>query len=483
MAKSSIGNMFWATALFWARFGINAGVFLVIANWIPMAEVGAYGAAFALIQILQAIQSSGLPEAVINGTEEETQTAFWLSVAFGILAGCGMYFGSQFCQPLVGDLGVKYLQMLACVPVLMGFGAVSEAVLRRNLQLKRLTTRTTISLTASGLVAIFLAWRGHGGWALIVLTIVNNGFASLMNLFMAPWRPRMEFHSGLVMDLLRRALSISGRNVVKSGINPCVQFVITGYLGVVAGGAFLIAVRLATIISSLTLMPAQYLALPLFSKLKDNPNRRQGAFLDAISVMSVVASPLYVGIAILAPLMLPFVLTTTAQLVTPLVQGLLFHSPILIILNLAVPAFVAAGGYGVSLRLTIAQLIVMVGMATLAAQWSVIAVAWSYPAAYLVVLPLFLRQLRLLLGIGSLSLLRSAFMPWFAAVLAGLLSALVWHYCLHWPFSIRLAAAAGVGVLAYGVLVWLVARSSLRVTRDRLLIPIRQKLQRRRTLP
>lgn len=483
-AGTSIASIAWSAALFWARFGINACVFLVIARWIPAEEVGAYGAAFAIVQILQAIQTSGLPEAVITTDQEhETDTAFWLSVTQGIAFGAAMFLLAPLADVLLGPHGPRYLQALAVVPVMIGVGAVSEATLRRQLQMRALTTRTTCSLLAAGTLAVALAWLGHGGWALVMLTLLNNGLSSLMNLLLAPWRPSLRFDTGLVPRLLRTAFSISARNVVKSSINPAIQFIVTAVLGAAAGGLYLIGVRFVSILSSLSMMPAQYAALPLFNRVKGDPLRRAGALLNAAAVMSVLSAPIYVGTSALAPFLLPALLGGQGGLVAPVVQGMLLHSPVLVLTNLAVPALVSMNMASRVLALTAGQMVLTVAVAAVASRTSLAAVGWSYAVAYSLLLPAFLVALRQAFAVPAAQLAAAVFRPWVAAMLAGVCAfATAWaaHRQSVAPW-LGLAAGAGTGLLVYLLLLPVVARPQAQATVNLLLRPMLARLRSVRT--
>lgn len=464
MPRSAVVSVAWSVLLFWSRFGINALVFLVMARWITPAEIGAYGAAFAVVQILQAVQTSGLPEAVIRAEDEDSaDTAFWLSTGLGIGLGAIVFAAAPLFGHLFGAQSASYTRALAVVPVVMGLGAVSEAALRRAMMLDRLTLRTALTLIAAGIAAVALAADGWGGWALVAFTIVNNTAASLLNLIMSPWRPRARFDRAHLRRLVADATAISARNVVKSAINPTSQFLVTGILGPAAGGVYLIAVRFVTILSSLSLMPAQYAALPIFAKVRADPERRRAAFVTAAAVMSILAAPIYVGVSAIAPTLLPLILGLTGADVAPVVQGLLFHSPVLVLINLGVPALVGIGRAASALTFTAVQAALNVPVTTAAAQLSVGAVGWSYGLLYYAIAPLFLRRLRDDLGVPVRDVLAAVFRPWFAALVMG---AVVWfgapHLPPHWHPILALAVEAAIGAVVYLAAAALLARPQLR---------------------
>lgn len=322
--RAAAANALWSATLFWARFGINAVVFLLIASWLPVSEIGAYGTAFAIVQILQSAQTSGLPEALIQrkGDPQVANTAFWLSTLIGIACSIALLL----VAPLIGavmdsERVADFTRYLAIVPALTGLGAVSEGVMRARLELRRLATRTSFALTVAGAVAVLMAWKGWGGWSLVALTLTNNALSTALNLVLAKWRPRFIFEASEARRLSVAAFHISARNVIRSSINPVAQMLVTALLGTAAGGLYTIALRIAAVVFSLSMLPVQYAALPLFSRLEDTERRRAG-FLEAAGLASLISSPLYVGAIVVAQLALEVLLGRNGAAAAPVAQGL-----------------------------------------------------------------------------------------------------------------------------------------------------------------
>jgi len=56
---------FWSFALQWSRVGINAGLFLIAARFLTLAEIGAFATVFAPIRLTQGLHKAGIGESVI----------------------------------------------------------------------------------------------------------------------------------------------------------------------------------------------------------------------------------------------------------------------------------------------------------------------------------------------------------------------------------------------------------------------------------
>jgi len=41
LRRTAVTNMLWSMSLFWSRFVINAGTFIVLSRWLSIEEIGA----------------------------------------------------------------------------------------------------------------------------------------------------------------------------------------------------------------------------------------------------------------------------------------------------------------------------------------------------------------------------------------------------------------------------------------------------------
>lgn len=455
----------WAGALFWARFGITAMIFLVMARWISPSDLGSFGAAFALIQILQAVQTSGVPEALIAKDDDDLyDTGFWLSVLIGagfsvIVFGVGVLADSTAADHNIGE----YIRYFSCIPFMIGLGSVSEAKIRKERRLNILTLRTTATMSTAGGVAISLAYFGYGGLALVAFTIINNGGSSLLNLLISRWKPGLHFsmeHSGTI---LRDATFIGLRNVVKSSINPVTQLIVNLVLGPQAGGFYLLAVRLVNILSSLTLMPAQYAALPFFMSARGQ-EERGAAFIRATSIMGTITAPIYVGVASVAPIIVEVITGSTSSPAAALVQGLLFHSPVLVLTNLGIPALVSAGKAREAFSIVLVQALLNLPISFAAAHYSLSAVGWSYGVLYYAITPYILRHISAEFQLSSFDVIRTSLIPWACSLAMGGVVLLLQRQGASLSLNnLEILVLCGViGAVIYTVLLWIFAPENIK---------------------
>jgi PST family polysaccharide transporter len=120
----------------------------------------------------------GLAPTLVQRKEvrpDHVATAFSSALFMAVLAAVGMWFAA----PLIADLIqipelTQILKVLAWLTPFGAFSVLCEALLARNMQVKRVAMRPLFSFTISTfLVAIPMAWYGFGYWSLVAMQAVE----------------------------------------------------------------------------------------------------------------------------------------------------------------------------------------------------------------------------------------------------------------------------------------------------------------------
>ena len=135
-------------------------------------------------------------------TEAHKCSVFYFNIGASILLA-GMlwvaapWIASFYRQPLLAPM----LRVLGLVPVLNGLGLVQNALLIRNLELKKQTGILAASTGLSGVVAAVLAWRGFGVWSLVFLYVTQSVARAGLLWLWNGWRPKRLFSLGFLAML------------------------------------------------------------------------------------------------------------------------------------------------------------------------------------------------------------------------------------------------------------------------------------------
>lgn len=436
MAEGKLkGQAIWSVVLQFSRFGGNAVVFLAMARFLTIEQIGAFGMAYAPVRWTQALHKAGISNSVVatirrqhsgeedKGSEAAFTALFWLSLGLSLLVMVGigalaLRLGTvwQQSQPIT-----EMMLVLLVVPLALGLAAVPEGLLQKRLEIRALALRTvTVQLLAAGF-AVALAMQGFGGWALVGFAALNAVLSSAISIAMAGWRPLSGPQWQQIQKELPQASAIAGRALIAGGTQPLMQFCIGLFLGLEASGAFQIAQRIYQIIDALCLAPIRFLVLPLFARARQNNGGvlPGPAVLKGLGTASLVTAPFYLGTLVIAEPALTLVIgaRNAAGSVLPL-QILCLLGFNITLVTILTQAATAAGRPEIPLRRAAATLALTTVLGLPALQVSTEAVTLAFVAASYAALIGYLHRLSPVFGLSASSMAAVAARPYAAGMLA-----------------------------------------------------------------
>lgn len=461
----------WSIILQWSRFGINTLVFLVLARWLSLEEIGAFAIAFAPINLIQLVQRAGFSETIVQGRKEASSfasTVFWMSASFGLAMSFVMFCVSFFLAPLVESQSTgTYLAAMSVIPALIGLAAVPEGLLRQRLEIRSLAIRTTVSTSVAGGLAIWLGHAGYGGWALTGFAIVNAFLSSVLVTVLVRWRPSGRPRMSDARNALPVLGALSGRSLVINATMPTIQLMVGTVLGPAAAGSFQIAHRFLTLAATATVTPLQFATLPLFVRVRDDAVRLRRTIVKTSGLVSVLCSPVYFGLLGTAPLLVPLAVgETNGEASVRVLQAMLLVGGHVGFFRVFAQALTAVGRADIALQWSTGLFIVNVTLAAIFVQFSTIMVALGFSLLGYVAVPLMLRLLHAHTGVAPLDMAKAVFGPVLAAVTMAICILVIGRALSGTMHDVALLAVQVVsGVVIYSSLSFLVSRDQIITVR------------------
>ena len=204
------GPLVWAYALTVGRFGITAGVTIVMAAFLDPRAYGVMALAMVWVSFAQGLALYGPAQAVIQRedvTSRHFDAAFW--VAIGVASVETVLFVAL--APLwaatndAPDL-VYVCWAIAPAILLNALVVVPDAILRRRLEFRRLSQRVLAAGIVSGVAGVVVAISGGGVWALVVQQLTLTGLSLVAIWSISPWRPSFGPVGPALRDLRKFSL-------------------------------------------------------------------------------------------------------------------------------------------------------------------------------------------------------------------------------------------------------------------------------------
>jgi len=195
----------WAAGDVLVRQGIQFGATVVLARLLSPDDFGTVALTSLFAAIGLVFVDGGFSAALIQRqevSEDDKTTAFWSNVAVGLAAGAILVACSWWWAGFYSIRQLQPLMMAAAgTIVLSSLGSTHAALLTKQLAFGRLAFITFVATVASGGIAIVLALRGSGVWALAVQSLAAAGITSGLMWVMSGWRPHGRFSAASVHKL------------------------------------------------------------------------------------------------------------------------------------------------------------------------------------------------------------------------------------------------------------------------------------------
>ncbi len=305
----SISQKF-ASSSFWVVIGNAANnlvsflIFVVLARLLDASTIGLVAFALIFIDLSRIVVFGGLPEAIVQRPHWNDDVASVSFTANLLVAIIFFVLMAVFAAPLVATYYVPaagpVLSTLAAICVIDAARAIHEAKLRREFRYKPLAARMSVSTAVSGVIGIWLAIDGYGVWSLVAQRLVNAVSLTLLSWQAARWTPRLMLSPAILRDLSGFILHLTPARLLTLLTSKVPEFMVGLILGPAAIAFFRVGARGLEVISQMTVTPIQQTALSAFSRLP-NVAAIGNAYAQVTRVSAILACPVYLGAAVLAP--------------------------------------------------------------------------------------------------------------------------------------------------------------------------------------
>ncbi len=279
------------------QFVIQSIATVALARLLTPAEFGLVAMVTAITVLAQGFADLGLSEATIQRqeiTHDQVSTLFWINAAIGL----GLTLITASLAPLLArfyrEPRLIHITLLMSLTFLIGGLRVQpDALLKRQMRFASLAIRDVASFVVAVPVAIAMAWRGFGYWAIVALPLTLNSIQMVVSWLMVDWRPGLPRRDANVGSMV-----VFGGNVAASylifNLNRNADNVLIGwYSGTVPLGLYSRAYNLLMLPVRQLSGPTASVAIPAFSKLQSDPERFARYYLRTINLIIWISALIF----------------------------------------------------------------------------------------------------------------------------------------------------------------------------------------------
>ena len=297
---------------------------LVLVRLLTPADYGLAAIAFVCATFVLTLSDASLGKALVQRPtidELDRSTVFWATVAIGVvLTGAGVaasgplahLFHQPKVQPLIAVLSLSF--------ILVSLQMTQVALFQREMMFKTTTLRLILSAGVAGIVGVVVAVLGGGAWALIAQQLALISTSTVLLWILSPWRPRLMFSWSRLRMHGGFGLNVMGSRLMDDVSTNADNALIGRFLGSAALGAYSVAYNLMTLPIARLVIPIQDTLFPAYARIQDDTARIRRIWLRTTAVMASVVAPAMVGLAVVAPNFVHFVLGSRWATVAPVLR-------------------------------------------------------------------------------------------------------------------------------------------------------------------
>lgn len=431
LAQRSLGALKWNTLGTLAKVISQFAIGILLARLLGPEPFGLVAIAWLLLGFGNLVADLGLAAALIQKEQvssRDIRHVFTLQVAVGIglsaLAvlssfGVAEFFGRADAAPILQWMGLLF--------VLQAFGQTSTALLRRDLDHRRVQILQVASyLMAYLFLGVPLALSGYGVWALVSSQLAQAVMYSL-GAYLSVRHALLPAFKADQSGLFGFGSKVLFSNLTSFGYSSLDAAIVGRMFGIVELGLYNRSLNLVSSPMNAAVSTLQGVLFPLYSRLQGRPEQARNVFLASVCLLSALLMPVFAAVAAIPETTILAVYGESWRDAVALVTPLALAMPVYAVLALSGPMMLGLGRAGMEAAAQAVGILALIGGLVVAAQFSLAAVAWGVLAVYILRAVLVTRLAMGLAAVDGMSLLRALFGP----LVLGALSALVAGYANH----------------------------------------------------
>jgi O-antigen/teichoic acid export membrane protein len=424
----------------------------------------------------------GLGSALIqsqDNSEQDIRSVFSTQMLIGIVMSSTIAAAAPLLAAFFHEANATPVIMIMALSfTLQAIGQTANALLRRNFEFKKIQIISLVSYSIGYLgLGLPLAYLDYGVWSLVAAQLSQVGISAFATYF-SHRHPILPFVSPKNCRFLRFGAAITLNNITSWGIGNLDTAIIgrsfeTATLGVYNRAFNLVNMPMYAVTSSM-----QSVLFSAYAKSQNNHKTLLRTFTASTSIMALLFFPVYGAMAAIPELIIPTLYGDKWQGAISLMMPLCFAMPVHAMLTMSGPLLSAIGLPHFELKAQLLTLLISIPSLILAAQESVLAVAWTLLGTYILRLLLLVTATLRAVGETPYRLVTITIMPF---IIAALLYGLCWylgklHYLKIHPKAIRLVIIIFICAIIYPLLLLLFRRLIIRGGMKEFLISIQNKL-------
>ena len=311
--SKAVSGLFWKFAERICAQGVSFVLSVILARLLMPEDYGIVALVLVFIDIANVFVSTGLGESLVqkkDATTEDFSTVFYCNLGFTFVLYVILFFSAPYiAQFYKSDLLTMLVRVLSLKLIITGMNSIQHAYVQKNMLFRRFFYSTIIGTVVSGVVGVFMAYRGFGVWSLVAQYLINSTMDTIVLFVTVKWRPTFEFSSKSAKELIGYGWKITAASLLTVGYNKLRTLIIgklysTADLAYYNKGEQLPALLVNNIDSSINSV-----MLPVYASMNDHIEVVHDRLRATIRLETYCLFPLIAGLAGVGEILIRVLLT------------------------------------------------------------------------------------------------------------------------------------------------------------------------------
>lgn len=277
---------------------------LALARLLMPEDFGTIGIMMVFITLSNVFIDSGFSASLIQKkeiTEKDKSTVFFTNLILSVIVYCLIFIFSPWIAYYFHNNELQnLLRVLGIILIIDAFCAIQNTILMRNMNFKLITQIKLAAIIIAASIAIFLAYKGFGIWALIVQYILYSIIRTITTWIFAKWRPSLAFSKKSFKTLFGFGSKLLLSTFVAELYVNFQQILIGRYYKPSDLGYYSQARQFQQIPTGTISQVINSVAFPAYAKLQNDRTSLKSLFRQNVRIVAYINTPIMMLLASIA---------------------------------------------------------------------------------------------------------------------------------------------------------------------------------------
>lgn len=284
--------------------GVNFIVTLVLARILLPEEYGLIALVTIIITILDVFVTYGFGNSLIANKDSD-QIDFSTCFYFGLFVSIIVYFITYISAPLIAafynnELLIALVRVMALRIPIAAINSVQHAYVSKHMMFRKFFISTSIGTVLSGIIAIVMAYKGFGVWALVEQYLGNVICDTVCLWIIVGWRPSFAFSFKRLKAIYSYGWKILVVGLIDTGYNQLRSLIIAKKYSKADLAFYNKGNQFPSTGMSVIEPTVNGVLFPTLSKCNDDQSEMRGITRRIIKISTYVCFPIMIGLMAVA---------------------------------------------------------------------------------------------------------------------------------------------------------------------------------------